>query len=96
MWNLQELLLLFLQGKDDKEQSKAEESKQVSDKPKDDTNSKVEQSASAKDTDSSDDDSSENENDEDKNDSCDSEVVVVVFLTIELCFNMILTTWAGQ
>ncbi len=65
-----------LQGEDDAQQSKAEESKPVNDASKNNTNSSVKQLASAKDTDSSDcsEDESSDEDSDTKNDSGDSEV----------------------
>lgn len=65
-----------LQGEGDAQQSKAEESKPVNDKSKNNTNSSVKQSVSAKDTDSSDssEDESSDEDSDTKNDSGDSEV----------------------
>lgn len=76
-----------LQGEGDAQQSKAEESKPVNDKSKNNTNSSVKQSVSAKDTDSSDssEDESSDEDSDTKNDSGDSEVPsapLIVILTL--------------
>lgn len=72
---LNKLVFCALQGKDDAEQSKAEEGKAANDEHKANNNTSVKPQASAKDTDSS--DSSDVSSDEDgnsKNDSGDSEV----------------------
>lgn len=66
-------ILSVLQGEDDAQQSKADESKPVNDASKNNTNSSVKQLASVKDTDSS--DGSEDESsDEDSDTKGDSEV----------------------
>lgn len=74
--NFNRFVYLVLQGKNDAQQCKAEDSKVVNDKSKDNTNFSVKHLASAKDTESS--ESSEDESSEEtsdaKNDSCDSEV----------------------